>query len=202
MKNIYDELMDLMNDINLSEQIELSDIPSLDLYMDQVTTLFDNKLQSFKRVREDKILTKTMINNYAKAKLLLTVKGKKYSKEQMVLLALIYNLKQTLSINDTGLVLEPIIKKLSQNDSTFSLDNLYNNFLDLNKLQNEAFERWFGEKITFIQEKYKDTPSDDEEHLILTVLMLISSANIQKRMAEKIIDTFLTPKIKNPKTDK
>lgn len=198
MNKIYDELMNLVKDINLTEQIELSDIPSLDLYMDQVTTLFDNKLNSFKRTEEDKILTKTMINNYAKAKLLLPVKGKKYSKEQLVLLALIYNLKQTLSINDTGVVLQPILKQLDETGDSHSLYNLYSIFLDLNKTQNEEFHNIFSDKVNYILEKYKDTPSDHNEHLILIVLMLISFSNIHKRMAEKIIDTFLTPKKEKP----
>ncbi len=36
--------------------------------MDQVTTLFDMKLKSLKRDDDDKIMTKTMVNNYAKTK--------------------------------------------------------------------------------------------------------------------------------------
>jgi hypothetical protein len=96
--NTKERLLDLLKDITEYEEIKLSDIPWVDLYMDQVTTFFDEKLKTFKRDEEDKILTKTMINNYAKAKLITPVKGKKYNKEQMVLLSLIYNLKQVLSI--------------------------------------------------------------------------------------------------------
>ena len=44
-----------------------NELPELDLYMDQVTTLMDKKLRSVTRYpQEDKILTKTMINNYVK----------------------------------------------------------------------------------------------------------------------------------------
>ena len=46
--------------------IHLEDVPNIDLYMDQVTTFMDTHLASSKRYTEDKILTKTMINNYAK----------------------------------------------------------------------------------------------------------------------------------------
>ena len=45
--------------------IEPSDIPNIDLYMDQVTTFMETKLCGYKRNNDDKILTKTMINNYA-----------------------------------------------------------------------------------------------------------------------------------------
>jgi hypothetical protein len=191
---MYEDLKKLIDTINPSEQIELSDIPAIDLYMDQVTTLFDSKLKTFRRDDEDKLLTKTMINNYAKAKLLMPVKDKKYSKEQMVILAIIYNLKQSLSINDISKVLTPILNKLNSKEDSFSLYDFYSNFLDLNKLQNEEFNLWFRDKINFTKENYHNMSEDEGIHIILIVLMLINSSNIQKRMAEKIIDNFLTPK--------
>lgn len=86
--------MDANNDKNLDalvseltefNELTLDDIPNIDLYMDQVTTLFENKLHPLKRNEEDKIMTKTMINNYAKAKIFPPVKSKKYTKEQIIL---------------------------------------------------------------------------------------------------------------------
>ena len=55
------------------------DIPDLDLYMDQIMTLFETHLANNKKNEEDKLLTKTMINNYSKAKVITPVKGKKYT---------------------------------------------------------------------------------------------------------------------------
>lgn len=65
------EINSLLEKIFLYENIRLSDIPDLDLYMDQVITLFNDKLSHSKRNDNDKILTKTMINNYTKAKILI-----------------------------------------------------------------------------------------------------------------------------------
>ena len=187
-----EKMFKLIEEVSNYEDIKISDIPCVDLYMDQVTTFFDEKLKNLKRDTDEKILTKTMINNYAKAKLLLPVKGKKYSKEQMVLLALIYNLKQTLSINDTGLVLSPIIKKLSSSKESHILVEIYNTFLDINRIQMEEFNQWFKNKIELVNKKSLEIESNDEDLVqhILTVLMLTSSANMQKRMAEKIIDDY------------
>lgn len=89
---------DLVNSIleSLSriEHINLEDIPDIDLYMDQVTTLMDSKLKATTRYPgEDKILTKTMINNYAKNDLLPPPVKKKYSKEHVLLLIFIYYYK-------------------------------------------------------------------------------------------------------------
>ena len=91
---------EILSKMNFVNGIELNEMPELDLYMDQVIQLFENKLGELKRNDEEKILTKTMINNYAKGKLLLPIKNKKYSKEHLILMSLIYNLKGALSISD------------------------------------------------------------------------------------------------------
>ena len=95
-----ENIRNLMKKANKVSNIDLNEIPNTDLYMDQVIQLFDSKLEDLKRKEEDKILTKTMINNYVKGKLLMPVKKKKYSKEHILLISLIYELKGILSIND------------------------------------------------------------------------------------------------------
>ena len=90
------------------DYIRPSEIPNIDLYMDQVTTFMDKRLAKSRRYDNDKILTKTMINNYAKNDLLPPPVKKKYSKEHMLLLIFIYYFKNILSIGDIQKVLEPI----------------------------------------------------------------------------------------------
>ncbi|HYE11935.1 MAG TPA: DUF1836 domain-containing protein, partial [Patescibacteria group bacterium] len=51
----------IMEEIVHGVDISISDIPDIELYMDQVTTFIDNKLGYHKRTLKDKILTKTMI---------------------------------------------------------------------------------------------------------------------------------------------
>ena len=80
--------------------ITSKDIPDLDLYMDQIMTLFDSHLANNKKNEDDKLLTKTMINNYSKAKVITPVKGKKYTKEQIIQMLMIYQLKNNLSIQE------------------------------------------------------------------------------------------------------
>ena len=91
-----EEVKDIIKKEANEEKIQLEDMPEIDLYMDQVIQLFENKLASNKRNKDDKVLTKTMINNYAKAKLLMTIKNKKYSKEHLILMSLIYEFKGAL----------------------------------------------------------------------------------------------------------
>lgn len=91
------------------DYINPKDIPSIDLYMDQLTTFMEDQLGKNRRNDEDKVMTKTMINNYTKNNLLPSPNKKRYSKQHLILLIYIYYLKNMLSINDIQTLLEPLI---------------------------------------------------------------------------------------------
>ena len=116
-----DTIDSMIKSLKLDELIELESIPNIDLYMDQVITLFDEKLGYTKRKEDDKLLTKTMINNYIKDKLLMPAKKKKYTKEHIILMILLYEMKQILTISD----IKSIFNNIVQNEKPF----LYERFL-------------------------------------------------------------------------
>jgi DNA-binding transcriptional MerR regulator len=185
-----DDIIELADQVSDFKEIERWEIPYIDLYMDQVTTLFEDKLSHLKRRKDETILTKTMINNYAKSKILTPIKNKKYSSEQIMLLILIYNLKQVLSLEDIKLLLTPVIDELNSSSST-NFNELYESFLSIKKEQGSNFT---GQLLSSIKAV---TPEREEEslsikELLLVILSLINSANLQKRMAEKLIDTYFT----------
>ena len=127
------DLLDETENLNLTDNIELQDIPEIDLYMDQVIQIFESKLSNYKRNEDDKILTKTMINNYVKGKLLMPVKNKKYSKEHIILMSFIYNLKGALSISDIKKLLEEIVVDI-ENSNDVNIEETYSKYLDINKI--------------------------------------------------------------------
>lgn len=184
------KLDELIAEVSTYKEIEPLDIPSIDLYMDQITTFFDDRLGHLKRNEKDPILTKTMINNYTKEKVLMPPTKKKYSKNHMILLLLIYNLKQSLSINDIQALLTPLITEIDKKD--FKLDELYSSFLEIKREDVAKVRGVFDERLESIIEKVEGINSriENEQELILIVLMLINQANMQKRLAEKIIDSF------------
>ena len=95
-KKYTNEILNLLRSIQNIDYITPDEIPQIDLYMDQVTTFMDEHLRSSKRFEEDKILTKTMINNYTKNNLLPPPVKKKYSKEHLLMLTFIYYLNHRL----------------------------------------------------------------------------------------------------------
>ena len=72
--DVKEFLSELLKQLKSIDYIKPEDIPNIDLYMDQVTTFMDEQLAASKRYESDKILTKTMINNYAKNNLSQTCK--------------------------------------------------------------------------------------------------------------------------------
>lgn len=191
MKFNKEELIEILNDLKLEEEIDLLDIPQLDLYMDQVIQLFENNLSHSKRNKEDKLLTKTMINNYTKDKLLMPVKNKKYTRNHVILMILIYNLKQSLSINDIKVLFNNIVSNLQQEEnSQIDLVKFYNKFMKVRKEQILSEETFLNQMICKVEEVSSEGDNKDYENILLAVLTLINSANIQRRVAEKIIDKY------------
>jgi hypothetical protein len=180
-----EDLLRLIKDINVDEKIKLDDIPEIELYMDQVIQLFEAKLGSVKRKEEDKVLTKTMINNYAKAKLLMSIKNKKYSKEHLLLMSLIYDLKGSLSINDIKLLLNNIVQKY-ENKEDYDLRSLYEIYLEDNVEDSKTFKLSLENKV---EEISKGGHGEFEEKFLL-VSSIISMSNMYRRMGELLIDEF------------
>jgi DNA-binding transcriptional MerR regulator len=173
-----------IEELNLLDNIELKEIPEIDLYMDQVIQLFESKLDNYKRTQEDKILTKTMINNYVKGKLLMPVTKKKYTKEHIILMSIIYQLKGGLSISDIKDVVECVVTSFADNKE-INLDGIYNSYLAMNT--KNAYD--FQKEVESIENKMKnDFVSDEKEQDVIMVTTLINKANMYRRLAEKIID--------------
>ena len=111
MPDMKEEMMDLVRRSFDDDDIPPQSIPDIDLYMDQIITIFDQNLGGNKRYEDDKLLTKTMINNYSKEGVLKPIKGKKYTKEHIIQMLLIYNMKNTLTIQEIKRVLSGVYEE-------------------------------------------------------------------------------------------
>ncbi|GEQ20140.1 hypothetical protein CBU02nite_06460 [Clostridium butyricum] len=178
-----------INSQKSSTNINLDDFPEIDLYMDQVIQLFESKLNYTKRNEDDKILTKTMINNYAKGNLLMKIKNKKYTKEHMILIGLICNLKGALSLTDIKTMFDPIIESFSK-DEDYPLYDIYESFLKIYDSNLENFDISSKNISNHVNEliKNKDERLGDFEEKFLLVCAFVSMSNLYRRMSEKIID--------------
>ncbi|MBG0965111.1 DUF1836 domain-containing protein [Bacillus sp. SRB1LM] len=175
----------LLETLHLEKNITLEDIPNVDLYVDQVVQLFENTYADTTRTDDEKVLTKTMINNYAKGKLFIPIKNKKYSKEHMILISLIYQLKGALSINDIKSSLEHINESLLSDDS-FELNTLYKDYLTLTENNVESFKQDVNNRVSEVIEISSLEDPKLEKFLLLN--SLVNMSNMYRRLAEKLVD--------------
>ncbi len=190
MKQNEERLQDILDRLDQISYIKLDKIPGIDLYMDQVTSFMEQHLRKAKRNPEDKALTKTMINNYAKNKLLPPPVKKKYSREHLLLLLFIYYYKNLLSITDIEQLLKPITSKHFQPHGNLPLDAIYQEVFSLEESQMERLKEDIRMKFHASCQVFQDAEEEDREYLQLFAFIseLSFDVYLKKQMIEMVID--------------
>lgn len=190
MKSNEERFADILERLSSLAYVKSTEIPAIHLYMDQVTTFMDEHLKTAKRSPENKALTKTMINNYAKNNLLPPPIKKKYSREHMILLLFIYYYKNMLSLNDIEQLLKPLISNHFENSEGLDLCDIYEEVIALEKDEREKLTADIAHKYAASAKTFLDAP--DEERGYLQLFAFISGLSfdvyLKKQMIEMIID--------------
>ena len=197
-------ILGLLDKLNGIDYINPESIPNIDLYMDQITTFMDDQLEMSKRREEDKLLTKTMINNYTKNDLLPPPVKKKYSKEHLLCLIFIYYLKNILSISDIHTVLAPITDKYFGNKDGFNMEDIYQQIFDMEKEESTKVLKEFTKKYQIAKDTFTEYPEEDQELLqtFSFICLLSFDIYIKKQMIEKMVDDVLSTEKVTNKSDK
>lgn len=198
MKTNEERLNALMDYVDSLSRINPSDIPNINLYMDQMTTFMDTHLASSRWIGEDKVLTKTMINNYAKNNLLPPPVKKKYSRNHILLLAFIYYFKNVLSFRDIEQILSPITERHFSDGSVPELSEIYSEVFSLEKEQRERLKEDVQVKFeaamkTFSDERFPLCGSDEDSdrqflQLFSFICELAFDVYLKKQMIELIAE--------------
>ena len=204
MKNNSERLSDIMSWLDSISYIKTEKIPEVDLYMDQVTSFMEEHLKKTKRSPEDKALTKTMINNYAKNRLLPAPVRKKYSKEHILLLLFIYYYKNLLSIGDIEQLFRPVTEQHFHTDNGLNLSDIYEEVFSREALQMDRLKEDIRAKFEDSCLTFTDTDSEDQEYLQLFALIseLSFDVYLKKHMIEMLIDQLREESIPDSKTKK
>ena len=181
----------IFKELTRMDYVRLEDIPSIDLYMDQVTTFMDHNLSHGKRYPDDKILTKTMINNYTKNRLLPPPEKKKYSREHLLSLIFIYYFKDFLSISDIEEILHPILDHyFHAEDGDLSLEDVYQEVFSLENEEMSHLIRDVLRKYHRSEQTFTDAPKESQEELqrFSLLCMLGFDVYIKKMIMTHLID--------------
>lgn len=173
--------------------IKPGEVPNINLYMDQVTTFMDEHLSESKRHEDDKILTKTMINNYTKNDLLPPPVKKKYSRDHIYVLAFIYYFKNILSISDIQKLINPLTDSCFETDNIPDMERLYSEIHDMCKSQLAGLSKDVLRKSQLAQDSFSYV-EDEEEKEFLELFSLVSLLSfdvyLKKNIIESLIDDY------------
>lgn len=177
------------------DHINPEDLPNIDLYMDQVTTFMESQLSGCKRSDDDKILTKTMINNYSKNKLLPPSDKKKYSKDHIILLIFIYYLKNFLSISDIKALMTPLSNAFHDNkNATIPMEHIYKELHDMITDHHDTFREDVFDIYKDSQKSFSDVPDEKQKELLSHMAFIFSLSYdiyLKKQIIEGIIDQYI-----------
>ena len=190
--NTEDILNSILESISRIDYVKADEIPNIDLYMDQVTTFMNDHMKSSKRYEDDKILTKTMINNYAKNELLPPPLKKKYSKEHVMVLIFIYYFKNILSVKDIETQLNPITENYFHTDKELSFTDLYEEVCSLEKSRIDHLKEDITEIYRTSSETFSDADEENREFLRLFsfICTLSFDVYVKKQLIEKLVDAL------------
>ena len=187
-----DLLNSILESISRIDYVKSIDIPNIDLYMDQVTTFMDKQMASSKRYEDDKVLTKTMINNYAKNNLLPSPEKKKYTKEHLLVLTFIYYFKSFLSIKDIEMLLRPVTDRYFHTDSKLNLTHIYDEVCSFEKDRIDTLKEELKAMYASSSETFSEENEQDREFLQLFSFSCTLSFDVyvKKQIIEKLIDSL------------
>ena len=190
-----EELHGIVADAVNDSELRSGEIPAIDLYVDQILNLVSSKLEQGSTRFHERQLTKTMINNYSKDGIITPVKGKKYTKEQIIQILCVYSLKNTLTINE--------IKRLlygAYSAEDFGADDLvdiYDRYQDI-KYANRAY----GGKL--LEELLGDNQLDieNDRDYVSAICAIVSLSAHLRNIARAMIDAKFPEPEQTPEEDK
>lgn len=188
MKTNREIINDMIKHFEGLDIVKSEDIPDISLYMDQMTSFIDEKLESFKREEDDKLLTKTMINNYTKNKLLPPSDKKKYTKNHVMLLILIYFYKNVLSFVDIKRLCDlSIYNSFDKGDE--SLSKLYDILVHIEDDKKNEIVDDLKKRLEYAKNKVDAFDKKDENVELFTFLSdIVMEVYFKQHLIEYILN--------------
>lgn len=168
---------------------EYNSLPEMDLYMDQVISYLDKKLEPLETSSLDPQITPFMVNNYVKANLIAAPNLKKYSREQIGYLFAVCSVKQILSMSD--------IKMLFETDKVIypEKDKLYSFFHDVHSEITKSVDKQVSLRYSVIKKRYEEDlengVSDAEATYRANLAYIAFKLAIEAQVSKTIADRFI-----------
>lgn len=171
--------------------------PDMEIYMDQVANFMNKELKVYKKNDKDKVITKTMIGNYVKHNMLPRPVNKKYSKDHLILLTLIYYLKGIFQMDEIEKLMKPLIDNYnSEFDDKINLTSIYEGILAVQEIQRDTMAQKTRETMENIKYNLKEAELSDDDMLELFMLIvnLSMKAEAEKYLAQHLLNEYVINK--------
>ncbi|MBR5896334.1 MAG: DUF1836 domain-containing protein [Lachnospiraceae bacterium] len=188
-----DLLNSILSSFDRMTYIKSEDVPNIDLYMDQVTMFMDERLKKSTRNQgEERLMTKTMINNYTKNDVIPPPVRKKYNKEHILILIMVYYFKSILQLNDIKELMDPVIDSFFDSRSGYTIADVYDGIFsdmdgEIDRVRDDIVAQ-YKDAMT----KFDDAPDASQDYLKLYsfVCKLGCDVFVRKLLIEKIVDSL------------
>lgn len=170
-------------------------VPDIDLYIDQMVSCLNSELSLYAKNGEGPI-TKGIVSNYTKHKMIPGPEGKRYTKDHCIFMLLVYYLKGCFSMDQVQRLMKPILSNYdSAWDDNVDMQAYYKEILAAVRKSEEDFSEQLQERILENKKFLADRGSDDDiSELILLITILIMRSNEERYMAEKLLDEYFPEK--------
>jgi hypothetical protein len=189
------KLEELIREAVGDADLRAEEIPSLDLYLDQITSLATQKRQEGSPRFYDRVLTKTMVNNYSKDGLIRPIKGKKYSREHIMQMLLVYDMKNTLSIGEIDHVLKHLYA--SPGYDARMMETVYRRYLETKERERQQIADVVG---AYVAENGFDV--ENEEDFLVLLLGLSNLSSYLKNVVQALLEEQYLKTSQKAKKDK
>ena len=189
----YEEFLNQVMDKYAKTGLLLPDeMPEVELYMDQVVSLLNKELAVYKEKEQD-VFTKSMVSNYVKHKVLPKPENKKYNKEHMVILNMIFQLKSIFQMDEMKVLFKSFVENHeSILEEQYDMEGLYDSLLRSRDKEILQMTNHIHEDIEYVKAVMEEMgTSDDDVHEIMGVILILAiQSNAYRLMARKLLNEY------------
>ena len=170
-------------------------IPGIDLYIDQMVSCLNSELSLYAKDGEGPI-TKGIVSNYTKHKMIPRPEGKRYTRDHCIFMLLVYYLKGCFSMDQIQRLMKPLLSNYDSDwDDSVDIQAYYAKIVEEVREAEAGLTQELQEDMKDIKKFLADKGSDDDiSEIILLITTLIMRSNGERFLAEKLLDEYFPEK--------